>query len=158
MIPNLQSLSSEKHTCTCSESTELVLDFRCVCPNCCPGRFDDSTANMGRNWPVTWSLHIFHLFLFTWGSPEIYYRRVCIVGLSLKVLQSHTGKFNLAVSTWMKANSISNQVNGSLAIVSMHIKSSILNLRGHARLKYRTTSDSLTWLSVENGLLFFLCS
>lgn len=53
----------------------------------------------------------------------------------------------------MEHNSISNQVNASLAIVSMHIKSGILNLWGHARLRYRTTSDSLAWLSVENGLL-----
>jgi len=34
----------------------------------------------------------------------------------------------------------------------MHIESGILNLWGQARLRYRTT-DSLTWLSVENGLL-----
>lgn len=76
-----------------------------------------------------------------------------LCSLSLNVFQNYIWKFNLAVLTWVEHNSITNQVNGSLAILSMHIKSGILNLWGHARLRYRTTSDSLAWLSVENGLL-----
>lgn len=76
-----------------------------------------------------------------------------LCSLSLNVLQNYIWKFNLVVLTWVEHNSITNQVNGSLAILSMHIKSGILNLWGHARLRYRTTSDSLAWLSVENGLL-----
>lgn len=92
-------------------------------------------------------LHLSVNLLWFW------YGWVCFASLSLNILQNYIWKFNLAVLTWVEHNSITNQVNGSLAILPTHIKSGILNLWGHARLRYRTTSDSLAWLSIENGLL-----
>lgn len=150
-ICNLQGI--DRNMCACSEHTELGLDFRWVCPNC--------LLRTRQVWLQTWvetglqheELYVFNLFAFICEPPIVWYRWVCFPSPSLNVLQNYIWKFNLAVLTWVEHNSITNQVNGSLAILPMHIKSGILNLWGHARLRYRTTSDSLAWLSAENGLL-----
>lgn len=123
MVLNLQSLSSWKASLPPLSPQNTSWDFRTDCP--------DSTYWWVCRFPLQrgvetslWHKELAILLSFTCSSPKVWQSCVYFTGLLLNICLTYIRQFYLAVLTRMETNSISNQVNGSLALGLMLIKSS----------------------------------